>query len=290
MAVTQSRRAAPAHRSTTRHRRRWVTPLILLVLIGGGVLIVRAQLAHRPVAKLPLQKNLRLVFSSNFSGSTLNHAIWDTCYPWADEAVGCKNYGSPEYEWYLPSQVHVSHGLLELVAQQLPTKGRSASGTPETYSCRSGMVTTYPGFRFKYGYLQVVARLPSTEGLWSALWMAASNLKWPPEIDLIEYWGRKTNSIGVYFHPLGGPRIAAYPRLSNLSSGWHTFAVDWTPTQVTWFINGQQVLSTRQYVPHQSMYFLADLAYTSTNKSLIETGSGCHGTLLVKSVKVWQPR
>lgn len=264
-------------------------PLILLLLVGAGLLI-RAQLVHRPAAKLPIQENMRLVFSSNFTHGTLSPTVWDTCYPWANSSTGCTNYDNPEYEWYLPSQVRVSDDLLNLVAQQLPTTGRSANGSPEHYTCRSGMANTYPGFRFEYGYVKVVARLPNTEGLWSALWLGASNLKWPPEIDLIEYWGRQTNSTAVYFHPLGAVRLAAYPSTSNLSVGWHTYAVDWTPSQLTWYIDGHKVMTTRQHVPHQSMYFLADLAYTSTNKKLIESGSGCNGTLSVKSVQIWQQR
>lgn len=230
----------------------------------------------------------QLIFRSDFSKSTLNPKIWDTCYPWANARVGCTNFGNPEYEWYLPSQVRVSDGILDLVAQRLRTKGQTSSGAPETYVCRSGMVTTYPGFRFKYGYMKVVARLPDVDGLWSALWLGPVTLKWPPEVDLIEYWGRQTNPAGVFFHPYGGVQMAEFPSVGDLGDGWHTFALDWTPSRLTMSIDGRHVLSTSQHVPQQPMFFLATLAYTSTNKALIESGSGCNGTLSIKSIKVWQ--
>ena len=111
----------------------------------------------------------RPAFTADFSGSRLNTSVWATCYPWMDTPSGCTNFGNTEYEWYLPGQDQVSGGVLHLVAQRTPTPGMTADGTPKAYSCRSGMVTTYPGFRFQYGYVQVVAQIPNGPGLWPAL-------------------------------------------------------------------------------------------------------------------------
>lgn len=231
---------------------------------------------------------MRLIFQSHFLGSQLNSSIWDTCYPWTNASTGCTNFSNPEYEWYLPSQVQLANGILNLVAKQLTTEGQAANGSPMEYQCRSGMVTTYPGFRFEYGYMKVVARLPFSPGLWSGLWLAAANLKFPPEIDIVEYWGRKTRSAGVYLHPYDGIRLTSYPAVPNLSIGWHTFAVNWTPSRLTWYIDGQEVMTTRHQIPDQPMYFVADLAYSSTNQTLIDSGSGCNGDLAIKSVEVWR--
>jgi beta-glucanase (GH16 family) len=289
-------RSLRSSQEATRRRRssiprRWCVVSIIAVLpvigfhprISGTDLAVGKHHAHHGH-----RSRLRLIFQSDFAGPQLNGAVWDTCYPWVVPSAGCTNFANPEYEWYLPSQVQLSKGALDLVAQQMPTEGQNSSGGPEEYQCRSGMVTTYPGFRFQYGEVKVVARLPFKAGLWSGLWLAAANLKFPPEIDMVEYWGRKTRSAGVYLHPYDGIRLTAYPPVANLSRGWHTFELDWTPTQLTWFIDGQVVLATNQQIPDQPMYFVADLAYSSTNPALIESGSGCNGILAIKSVQVWQ--
>lgn len=39
--------------------------------------------------------------------------------------------------------------------------------------------------KFKYGVIQVTAKLPNNEGLWSAVWFCGTQ-SWPPEIDLME--------------------------------------------------------------------------------------------------------
>jgi beta-glucanase (GH16 family)/GT2 family glycosyltransferase len=225
-----------------------------------------------------------LRFDAHFAGSRLDTSVWATCYPWADTTAGCTNFGNAEYQWYLPAQVHVLGGALHLVAQQVPTLGRASDGAPKEYFCRSGMVTSYPGFRFEYGYLQIVAKIPSGSGLWPALWLVAGNLRWPPEIDIVESWGPPSEHTGAYFHPAGGPRIYAQLAPGGLSSRWHAFGLSWTPSQLVWFVDGRAVLSTRQHVPHQLMYLIADLAdYRPPH-----AGGGCEGTLLIRSVRVWQ--
>lgn len=282
-------RTGPKHLSPKRARVRRRRLLLSIAVVAGAVGAATA-ITYSPGSNpfLPAASGMRLIFKSNFTGTQLNRSVWDTCYPWFSHEGGCTNFGNREYEWYLPSQVKLTHGVLDLVADQRRVEGRTKKGAPKSYVCSSGMVTTYPGFRFEYGYVQIVARIPDTEGLWSGLWMGAANFQWPPEIDLIEYWGRRVNAAGVYFHPYGAPVLADYPRLRGVSEGWHTYAVDWTPTRLTWFIDGRAIMTTSQDVPHQRMYILADLAYTSTSPVLIETGSGCHGILAIKSIKVWQ--
>ena len=225
----------------------------------------------------------KLTFDPAFTGTRLNTKVWATCYLWAKPSVGCTNFGNAdEREWYLPSQDQVSDGILDLAAERLPTAGRTAAGARKEYSCRSGMITSYPSFRFQYGYVQVTARIPRAAGLWSALWLVDAQDRWPPEIDILEHWG--ASDTGVYFHPAQAPRVAAHPRTANLAQGWHTFAVSWTAASLTWFIDGRAVMSTSTGVPHEPMYFIANLADYE-----LPASGGCAGSLLIKSVKVWRP-
>jgi beta-glucanase (GH16 family) len=217
-----------------------------------------------------------LAFDGEFGGSSLNTSQWDTCYP-DDDQSGCTNTGnSNEFEWYQPSQVSVGGGTLNLTAASESTQGSDGN----TYPCRSGMVTTGQSFNFQYGYVQVEAKLPISTGLWPALWLNPSNGDWPPEIDIMEHW-TTYNYYGAYLHSAAGPIIENdHVNLAD-STGWHTFSVMWQPGKIIWYLDGQEVLSTTQYVPQQAMYFIANVA-NSTN------GPGCNGTMQISSVKIWQ--
>jgi beta-glucanase (GH16 family) len=243
---------------------------------------VAAKLAPQPVTP---PKSWKLTFNSSFTGTSLDSSVWGTCYPWDTSSAGCTNFGNTgdeDKEWYLPSQDQVSGGVLRLVAQREPTPGLDQQGAPKEYACRSGMVTTDPSFRFEYGYVQIVAKLPFGKGLWPALWLAAANQKWPPEIDIEEHWNTDPFE-RVYLHPTAGPRQGGEVSAPNLAVGWHTFTLSWTKTRLSWYYDGQQVFTTTTDIPQQSMYLIANLADDVTSPG------GCSGSLLIKSVRVWQP-
>ena len=255
---------------------------VYLALSPGGMGKERVD-DSRPAVSAAVPAGWRLTFDPGFTGSQLNTSVWATCFVWAKPLVGCSNFGnSDELEWYLPSQDRVSDGILDLAAQGLPTTGSTRRGAAKEYSCRSGMITSYPSFHFRYGYVQVTARIPRASGLWSAFWLADVKRQWPPDIDILDHWG--ATDTGVFLHPAQGPQVGAHPNTADLAQGWHTFDLSWTASSLTWFIDGRAVMSTDSGVPHEPMYFIANLA----DYQAPATG-GCHGSLLIKSVKVWQP-
>jgi beta-glucanase (GH16 family) len=240
--------------------------------------------AEKPAANIALERpsSWKLEFNSNFTGNELDKSIWGTCYPWAPN--GCTNFGNDnEKEWYQASQVQMKNGILNLIAQRAPTSGYNARNAPKEYACRSGMVTTDPGFYFVYGYVQVIARIPYGAGLWAALWLAAANRKWPPEIDILEHWASDADA-KVYLHPKVGTVHGGPVNTPDISKGWHSFTLYWTKSRLAWGIDGRQVFTITKGIPQQSMYLIANLADTNSRPG------NCSGTMLIKSVKVWQPK
>ena len=240
----------------------------------------------KPVSDLPPEltgTGWHLAFDGEFGGSSLNTSQWDTCYP-DDNQSGCTNHGNAhEYEWYVPGQISVGGGTLNLSATRDSTEGTDTNGQPEQYSCRSGMVTTGNSFNFQYGYVQVEARLPISTGLWPALWLNPSNGQWPPEIDIMEHW-TTYDYYGAYLHSAAGPIVENDHVDLPDPDGWHTFSVLWEPGKIVWYLDGQEVLSTTRYVPQQAMYFIANVAESTQPTS----SSGCDGTMQISSVKIWQ--
>jgi beta-glucanase (GH16 family) len=232
----------------------------------------------------------KLMFDPGFSGSALS-STWSTCYDWATSAsAGCTNNPSTEKEWYVPSQVQVSGGAVNLTAKQETTQGQSSSGAAQTYACRSGMVSSKPGFSFTYGLISVTAKIPYGPGLWPALWLAATNDQWPPELDIMEHWYSEQD-YKIYDHTVGTSYVGGpVPTPVNLSAGFHTYSLLWTKDRVTWYLDGVQKYTTTDHVPQQSMYFIANVADRipdGTTSTSIAPGD-CNGTMQIQSVKVWQ--
>jgi beta-glucanase (GH16 family) len=245
-------------RRTTRNQR------FLLVIAILAVITTISVVASRKSPTGPTT-GLSLAFNQTFTGNKLDTTTWNTCYPWAVPSTGCTNFGNTiQDEWYLPSGDKVSDGALHIVATETPTSGTTKSGAPTTFSYKSGMVTTHHSFNFRYGYVQVVAKIPGGTGTWPALWLLPKNQTWPPEIDIMEnwgsahriqttlYWGTSDKVTEVHKKPVS--RV-------SLTKGYRTYGLLWKRGSLTWYLDGKVVDRYRgSNVPSQPMYFLANLA------------------------------
>jgi beta-glucanase (GH16 family) len=226
----------------------------------------------------------KLAFSTDFPRTKLDTSTWAECYPWSPSPPGCTNFGNAdEREWYLPSQVHVEDGALALAAQRTPTAGADVHGNPKTYTCRSGMVTTYPSVHFKYGLVQVTARLPFGKGLWPAIWLIPADGSWPPEIDIVEHWDTELVSKATLHYGKQNAQQRGTVNFPDADKAWHTYTLYWTQSRIAIYYDSTLAFTTTSDIPQQAMYLLLDLANEN------DSPGSCSGTMYVKSVNIWQP-
>ena len=124
----------------------------------------------------------------------------------------------------------------------------------------------------QYGYYEVETQTSSARGTWSAFWLLPADGSWPPEIDVFEHprngeigpdkttvahhWGTQADrkSIGA---TLDLRRLLGRP--IDLTSGFHTYAVDWRADYTTWFVDGVEVFRTPTRF-HKPAFPLLDVA------------------------------
>jgi autotransporter-associated beta strand protein len=101
-----------------------------------------------------------------------------------------------------------------------------------------------------YGRIEMSAKLPSGLGVWPAFWTQGTNFPqvgWPicGEIDIMEYiWLDPVSNHGNAFYavPVGGTtRLGAGQAtidMSNPNSEFHDYAIEWDPTNISFFTDG----------------------------------------------------
>ncbi len=212
-----------------------------------------------------------LVFSDHFAGTNLDTSKWSTCYYW-----GCTNGGNNELEFYQASQVAVHDGTasLTVVPDQADGKGYV-----------SGLLSSYGKFSFRYGYAQIVAKLPRGRGLWSAFWTEPESGAWPPEIDVMEDWAQ-LRTVSFYVH-FGSANLSdsANVYLPTASSAFHTYGVDWEPGSVSWYVDGFLVAQEAVSIT-QPEYLIADLAVWGRTPP--NSTDQFPQSLVIRSIDVWQ--
>lgn len=132
---------------------------------------------------------------------------------------------------------------------------------------------------WKYGKIEISAKVPTGKGTWPALWMMPTNSEygtWPRsgEIDIMEYVGfdpqflyytchfEGTNGTG---HQSSGTKSAS---ISNPFNKFIKFAIIWTPDKIEWYANDVKYLTYtkksddyRTWPFNKEFYLILNLAY-----------------------------
>ncbi|MFK7773095.1 MAG: glycoside hydrolase family 16 protein [Saprospiraceae bacterium] len=146
--------------------------------------------------------NYEMVWSDEFDGSAIDESKWSY-----DIGDGCQisndlcGWGNNELEYYTarPENSFINNGNLVIEAKkEFPLY----LGQHEYTSAR--MVTKNKG-DWKYGRLDIRAKMPIGQGLWPAIWMLPTDEVyggWPRsgEIDIMEYLGNEPQNVFGTIH------------------------------------------------------------------------------------------
>jgi beta-glucanase (GH16 family) len=247
---------------------RVIAVIVLAALLGTACAAAEdsARVGHAEVGR-SAPAGWRLVFSDDFNHGALNRRIWRTCFWWASRT--CSITSNDELQLYNGGNVSVSRGILSLRAR----KQRMVGWNGRTYRYTSGMVMTggrkyhaRPGFAFTYGKVEARVKVPKGHGLWPAFWMLPTSYESRPEIDAMEILGGSTNVQRMHFHYLtpGGTKASAGQNWvgPDFAAGWHTFAVDWEPDAIVWYVDGIERwrFTDPAVIPKHPMYLVLSLA------------------------------
>lgn len=185
---------------------------------------------------------MTLVWSDEFNGDSLDYSKWGI-------EIDAFGGGNQELQIYTDRKqnVRVEDGSLVIEAH----KGKvGISGTERDYS--SGRLRTKHRGDWKYGRVEVRAKLPLGQGIWPAIWMLPTDEvygSWASsgEIDIMEYRGQTPNEVLGTLH-YGGlwPKNKYTGAPYQLAEGtfaddFHTFGVDWQEGKITWLVDGKVV-------------------------------------------------
>jgi beta-glucanase (GH16 family) len=205
-----------------------------------------APLPRRDAARFPAWS---LALTDHFEQPTIDPTKWITCLPWGRE-------NPPELEYYAEDAFDLgisSHNRVKAEKRQLAG-----------YAYTSGALTSHGLFSLQYGYVEIRAKIPAGKGLWPAFWLLAEGEDWPKEIDVFEILGNQPDTVYMTNHWKGpnGEHLSDQGIYTgpDFSRAFHTFAVEWQPSQIIWFVDGVERFRTNQGVPTEPMYLITNLA------------------------------
>lgn len=153
-------------------------------------------------------------------------------------------------------------------------------------------LTTADTLNFKYGYLEMYAKVPFKNGVWPSWWLkgvnekryqdnfngylAKSDVEYMPEVDIFENFGTTdtltfnmhkwkidspTDFYNISLDSFGYDKSYTFQDSENLSEEFHTYGFEWTPDEMSVYVDGVK-------------YFTYDLSvnFDATGKN---TGMDC---------------
>ncbi len=161
----------------------------------------------------------RLTYSTDFPGNSLPDG-------WL--AYNGEPGGDPYGNWQ-PSNVSVSGGALHLMATSSAQGGVKFLGNPQTYGMY--LVRMKGDYEPGLSINNLAILWPSQQGVW------------PPEVDFFEDLGgsRQCFSASLHVGPDGNGSccVTVTPNQASNGTAWHTYGVQWTPSAITYTIDGR---------------------------------------------------
>ncbi len=185
-----------------------------------------------PPVQDPITDYTNLVFSDEFNTDGAPDPS-----KWGYD-LGAGGWGNGEAQNYTntPDNVIVQGGNLKIIAKKQTLNGSNYT---------SARLKTQNKFNFKYGKVEVRAKLPVGGGTWPAIWMLGSNITtapWPAcgEIDIMEHKGNEPDIIhGSLHYPgnFGGNANTNTALFAGTQTNFKVYKVLWTPNSIKFYVD-----------------------------------------------------
>ena len=183
-----------------------------------------------------------IVWQDEFDKDSLDLTKWS-------RETGGHGWGNNELQFYTDSDSnsYVENGNLVLKAQVVP-QGIGSSKGLRYYS--SARLRTYGKGDWKYGRIEVKAKVASGQGIWPAIWMLPTDWLfggWPSsgEIDIMEHVGYDLGVVHgsvhteAYNHKINTQRSSAR-KIANVDTEFHVYSIIWDKDKISFFIDDVQ--------------------------------------------------
>lgn len=252
----------------------------------------------------------QLVWSDEFNnrrGTAPNANVWG--YELGDgTANGITGWGNDELQYYTNSTDNAAtdgRGNLAITTKRADGSLLCYYGPCQYTSAR---LLTKNRFEVAYGRIEARAKVASGAGLWPAFWMLGTDIDqvgWPQtgEIDIMESVGRLPNQIFGTIHGPGYSGGQSYGQFYDLgrpaADDFHTFAVEWQPDKIVWYIDGipyhqatpnDAFLQGKPWVFNHPFYMLLNVAVGGNFGGPVGADTVFPQTTLVDYVRLYQAR
>ena len=185
--------------------------------------------------------------------------------------VGGNGWGNNEAQFYTKADTNnavVRNGFLSIIARKEKHEGKGYT---------SARMVTSNKKDWRFGRVEIRAKLPKGRGTWPAGWMLGSNINtvgWPQcgEVDILEHVGYDPDTIVGSIHSTAYNHIKGTQKtkrifIKNPYTEFHVYACEWDTNKMVFFLDGAPYLTVqnehkteKEWPFNNPMYILLNVA------------------------------
>lgn len=210
---------------------------------------------YYPMAKgsdVAVPDGYRLVWHDEFDGEGRLSSEWSYEHGFVR---------NDELQWYQEDNASCTGGTLVIESRLETVPNPNYDPSSDNWKLNranarytSSCVTTQDSFHFRYGRMEVRAKIPVASGAWPAIWLLGNQWDWPNngEIDVMEFyikngkqsilanacWGSAKEWTAVW-----DESVTPYPHFTDIAADWdlqyHVWTMDWDEKFIRIFLDGE---------------------------------------------------
>lgn len=220
--------------------------------------------------------------------------------------------------WYNNEQQHYTNLITNSFASngELNIVAKKETFTDQGYTKNYTSARLNSKFAFKYGRIDVRAKVPKNQGTWPAIWLLGKNVNepggyfastfgntnWPAcgEIDMMEYGifpSAPDNFIQSTLHtPSSSGNSVNHGGMlasSDITANYHIYSMNWSPNQITFLLDGVAYYTYNPSVKNAStwpfdkeQYLLLNIAMGGVAGTIPSTFT--NASMIIDYVRVYQ--
>lgn len=218
-------------------------------------------------------------------------------------SAGLVGWGNNELEYYTRESISIDDNLKISAQKILDETDLQCYYGPAQWT--SGKIHTANKIGFKFGHLEIKAKMPSGVGTWPALWLLGHNLldgvAWPHcgEIDILENTGAHPFQVQGTIHGDGYSGENGITKIIQwskpLAADFHTYGISWSEDHIEWFFDGVSYNVIKKEDPRlagkpwpfaQEFYLIINLAIGGWFAGEVDPELN-HAELIIDSIKYY---
>jgi uncharacterized repeat protein (TIGR01451 family) len=236
-----------------------------------GTATTRGEIAHGSTRNgcldTPIDTTRTLAFDDEFDSETVDLTKWTRdSLPFGGQSGSTHKHNTQYGSYILSENTVVKDGVLSLIANDEPVTEPDVPSLG-TIPYSEGMIHTKDKFSRLGGYFEMCAKVPQGRGMWPAFWLAAQNGQWPPEMDIMEWFGSiEALQVGQPFATganAGSQWQGTWIYSAEYTKGYHTYGLWWkqtAPATIRYYLDGQMVKevsgTTSNLISNTPMYMI----------------------------------